>query len=116
MIKKECKQCEGSGHEDGYCGSCNGSGEGYADGTRCQSCKGSGSEKSMCEQCEGSGVLTMLKWLESQVDSDAVSEVIAEYYETYENDLDAGGNVESSKLAFAEAVLTELKSYFEEKT
>jgi len=51
----ECEDCEGKGWLEELCGSCNGSGEGCADGTRCRSCKGKGVEMCICETCDGEG-------------------------------------------------------------
>lgn len=46
---EECKEIvsgviEAYSTREELCGKCNGSGEGYADGTKCQRCKGSGVE------------------------------------------------------------------------
>lgn len=54
-MSEECEVCEGTGWIDGYCLTCNGSGEGMADGTKCHACKGSGSCKDGCLTCEGTG-------------------------------------------------------------
>jgi hypothetical protein len=40
----QCLVCETIKEEDQLCGNCNGSGEGYTDGSKCSACKGSGVE------------------------------------------------------------------------
>jgi len=42
-----CDECEDTGYIT--CGSCNGSGEGIADGTTCYNCNGKGVEKCSCQ-------------------------------------------------------------------
>jgi len=53
----ECEACEGIKYIESYCGACNGSGEGWADGTKCGACGGSGSEREECEACQGTGIV-----------------------------------------------------------
>jgi hypothetical protein len=40
-----CYECEADDDGDGICSSCNGSGEGMADGTKCRTCCGGGSRR-----------------------------------------------------------------------
>jgi len=54
---EECPECEGGGMSLYICLSCNGSGEGMADGTKCLTCNGKGEIPSECETCDGLGLV-----------------------------------------------------------
>lgn len=49
-----CPDCE-DGVREYLCSTCNGSGEGPADGTRCWFCKGPGVFTKSCVTCDGTG-------------------------------------------------------------
>jgi len=70
----ECERCDGTGWEDGYCPSCNGSGEGMTDGSTCRSCRGSGESRRECQECEGSGeVIDKIAYLNEWQDANGLS-------------------------------------------
>ncbi len=51
-----CQKCDGEGGSMELCGSCDGSGEGWHDGSRCRACPGSrGMVAVKCDVCEGDG-------------------------------------------------------------
>ena len=53
-----CPRCAGDGYLDYTCKSCNGSGEGPADGTRCGVCpRSEGVIRDTCDVCDGEGKL-----------------------------------------------------------
>lgn len=49
-----CEDCDGRGWVNAYC-SCNGSGEGYHDGSICRTCRGRGEMATECDACDGTG-------------------------------------------------------------
>jgi DnaJ-class molecular chaperone len=56
MTKKiVCPECLGDCREYVICQSCNGSGEGRADGAVCRDCHGDGEKLEVCPWCEGLG-------------------------------------------------------------
>ena len=52
---EKCDECDGEGYASYICDTCNGSGEGRADGTRCQTCRGPGEGTELCRKCGGIG-------------------------------------------------------------
>lgn len=49
-----CDDCE-EGRVEIHCSTCNGSGEGMADGTICRECRGWGGYVDRCDTCGGTG-------------------------------------------------------------
>lgn len=49
-----CEDCDGRGWGWEYC-ICNGSGEGYHDGSICRTCRGRGERATECDACDGTG-------------------------------------------------------------
>lgn len=52
--KEVCEDCDGRGWVSQLC-ICNGSGEGYHDGSICRTCRGRGERATECAACDGTG-------------------------------------------------------------